>query len=872
VFRSMGMLLFGAALAARAAASEPDLAADSPAPFLRELFAPAGATTAAAPSLDVRAERVRPPSGTTSSRAAVQADAAARAVAELRPHLARHRLLGPALQRLEAMGDLAGRLEAALAERPETPDAAADRDERIAQLSAALEVARQDYRARLAAAAAELRAALERPTLLVVAGGSSLGSYEAGFLHTLTEHLSALGRFARRLGLAKAGDDPGVFPVATGASAGSVNALLAVLASCRDPVARPEESIFYRVWIPVGLDALVGAEPEPGALFSRAALEDVVSTTGALLESDRGWSAEHPCQTLFGVSVTPIRSRTLELRPAGAAPGSGSAVTVHRHTEKFMFEIAGEPGRPPWLRPFTPPLPEGADPAHARLYPSFSPVREDGSVAFADFAELLQASTSLPLVFRPVPLSYRLPGEAEEQTQRFIDGGVLDNTPLRLALKMNRWRGPRSGAQDPWVLFLEPDAHGWEAFRRERRERAWRSNMAEYLASFSDFVAAAREAELADAIETEPHLGSRLLIPAAQMPLASANLNNFLGFMERDFRVSDFHQGMADAIDHLWRNSEAFHVLRAEGALPEIDSPIFACFAAYRAELRASADPAPETLPVCRALGHAKDASERNALALLRASRGMKAWIRSPDHDEARELGQFFVLLERYGYEFRDLRYRGRPATARTALKAIRDEMQRQAQALGRLEKNIGIRMGVVTVGKALANEVAFRVPRQFSFVGLQIDSGFEAGYARQLFDERLRLVMTGKVYAFDRNLTRSGYEHGVNAATFAASARAVLEIPGSNVLQPEVGLGWGVFSRDGWGRHLFWRHGPEASLGASIFQRLYLDVALTWFLDGCAGDNTCSQVGSRYRNDPVPLVLYRREVRGSIGWRFLID
>jgi predicted acylesterase/phospholipase RssA len=857
----------------RAAAAESQPAApEPPRDFLRLILSPrTPAAPAAGARSDVWLEELEPRAGPLPVRARRQVEAAEHAVALL-PALAQYPALDPARRRLLDVVDLSGRVAAALqAHSVAPPRQKPERLEQLGRLSAALEVAREDYREQLARGAASLRDALGRPTALVVSGGTSLGSYEAGFLHYTSQHFVAIGRLWRALGLAGHGDDPGSFQVATGASAGSMNAFLAVLATCREPVSRPEESIFYRLWIPVGMAGLLGPGREQGALFSRAPLDAAARTLEELIESREGWSKDGTCRTLFGLSATPLRARTLELRPAGAV--AGPVLRVHRHTEKFMFEISGERGRAPSLRPFAPPSRAEGDERLTDFYPTFSPVRADGTVAFSDVAQLLMASSSFPLAFRPVPLSYRLSGAEAAEGQRFIDGGVLDNTPLRLAMRMHRFHETAGGAEDVWVLFLEPNVVGWDKYPgAEKPRRKRRSNVAEYLDFAGDFVSAAREAELVDAMETEPHLRDRLLMPGPQLPLASAQLNNFLGFFEEDFRIFDFHMGMADAFDHLTRSSEAFRVLRAEGATPRVTSPIVDCLAAHRAELRKGRDPSPEALPACRALRASGDPSARNALALLHTSRDLKAWSRSPDYDEGRELSQFIALLGRHGYVYRDLRYRGRLATDQTALKAIRDELQNQVQVLGSLERNLAVRLGVATVGKALANELAYRVPRQFAFVGLQIDSGFEAGYARQLLDSRLRLVLTGKVYAFDRNLTQSAYEAGVNAATLAGSARAVAELPGTNFLQPEVGLGWGFYSRDGWGRHLWWRNGPEASLGVSAFQRLYLDIALTWFLDDCAGNNACSQVASRYRAEPVPLVLYRREIRGAIGWRFLID
>ena len=94
------------------------------------------------------------------------------------------------------------------------------------------------------------------PASMTIAGGVSLGAYEAGLVYYTLESLRA---------------NPGLteLKLATGASAGSVNGFMAVLQSCGPGVANPRQSLFWKAWIPLGLDNLTQpGKGVPTAAFS----------------------------------------------------------------------------------------------------------------------------------------------------------------------------------------------------------------------------------------------------------------------------------------------------------------------------------------------------------------------------------------------------------------------------------------------------------------------------------------------------------------------------------------------------------------------------------------------------------------------------
>src|SRR5262245_59032909 len=136
-----------------------------------------------------------------------------------------------------------------------------------------------------------------------VSGGVSLGSYEAGTLYFLTESIKrSQGEYELK--------------IATGASAGSANALIALIDSCRPQVADPTYSLGYQTWLPVGIAQLfVPERVTPISVLNRGPL---VGAMERLAERVRAEGLPTSCDLVFGVSVTrkvparvPIRDRAL---------------------------------------------------------------------------------------------------------------------------------------------------------------------------------------------------------------------------------------------------------------------------------------------------------------------------------------------------------------------------------------------------------------------------------------------------------------------------------------------------------------------------------------------------------------------------------
>lgn len=380
------------------------------------------------------------------------------------------------------------------------------------------------------------------PLALTVSGAVSLGSYEAGFLYYLVEALR-LRPGARELRLV------------TGASAGSVNGLLAVLQHCGAAPASPRDSLFWSTWIDVGLEELHRrGDATPVAAFSRRPLE----RQAARLEA--AWSAglRASCDVVVGISATRVNPRLVHMEP--------EPLLLPRIDEQFTVRVQGRgPGRPPRVTNYV-------DPAWAGEQ-LLLPEDERGEVPFPALRDLFLASVAFPAAFPPQPLAHcvvRAAGGATPRcpaaaavTDPFLDGGLLDNTPLRSAVRLARaglrdapdggaaWTdAPRfgGGALPAGLAFtyVSPTVIGYPA--EDEPGRGGRPAMIEHVTRVATaFVEAAFAKNLLALVEEDPAIGARVAVPVRSLPAAGSPLAAFLGFFEREFRTFDFQLGMYEA-------------------------------------------------------------------------------------------------------------------------------------------------------------------------------------------------------------------------------------------------------------------------------------------------------------------------------------
>ncbi|QSQ19473.1 patatin-like phospholipase family protein [Pyxidicoccus parkwayensis] len=565
---------------------------------------------------------------------------------------------------------------------------------------------------------------------LTVSGGVALGAYEAGFL----AYASASSR----------ADSIERMRLLTGASAGSLNVLLGVLAICGEEAPGPTQSLFWDTWIPVGFERLfVPEDVTPLGAFSRAWLE----AQSRRIEAAWNRGLSPTCDVVLGVSVTRVEPRLVHV--------AGGRLSLPRMEEKFALRIQGRgPGLPPRVTNYT-------APGSTRREPMLV-TNAQGEVAFARVRDLVLASMAFPVAFPPKTLATCAAGatarpgvclSTEAHAADYIDGGIFDNTPLRLAVGLardglepspeggpSRWRdapepGGRRSPTDVFFIFVDPDATEYPAAPESRGPRT-KQELPRMLGEVaSAFIDTARSKELALLLEEEPEIAQRLALPRRHFPVASAPLGAFLGFFETAFRSFDFYLGMYDARAMLAESEAAGH---GRFVPPESQgegwAPLWCMRAVYDGLPGAEADCAGEELADFRVL---LQVSLDRLYALCRdakAGPGPRGWrnahceraaageapphvpglvpMRWPDwRREAHEseLAHTLRLLGGYGFHFRDLG--APPGRDDIALMHIRKAIGRAVQRLSEAQPGDGSR-AVEFAGKLLADSVAYSPPR----------------------------------------------------------------------------------------------------------------------------------------------------------------
>lgn len=755
----------------------------------------------------------------------------------------------------------------------------------------------------------ELAEDLRRPSSLVISGGVSLGAYQAGFLHFYTQHLLAWRDFARNtLGLDVG--DRGGFRIATGASAGSINAFLAVVAGCQKPRPDPEQSLFFNTWIPVGIAELSAPSPSgERSLFTRKPIDAAVQRIEDLWGQSpavAGW-AELPCRAFLGMTVTRMKGRSVSL--AGATSPYEGKVAINRQSEKFLLVLqGGGQSRAPEFRPFVPNWGMSVNRSPFGLYPVLG--NRSDRVELRHVMDLLRASSGFPVAFEPYELTYsfwRKPpawdgtsyggGELEPAERAdFIDGGVFDNTPLLLAERMDEWiantahqraggeqrarRAARPEGRHPFTVFLEPDAIGWQ--KREAPPPALgekdRSIFGMYFPFIGEFVRTARGAELQQSIETDPDLADSLSIPPRMMPVASAQMLNFLGFFEKSFRVFDFYMGMVDAWDYLRSHSAQYKLMETHLARSGVEpvrvlSAVFDCFKEHRRRIDQGQTVNPRALDQCRPLAAgagSRSVPSANLLALLDSAVAVKLYTRTAGYDPGGEDDVFFRALGAHGFRFLDLQAMiGHRVDAGNAQAVIRELVQEGMHRLGVRQPRWWQNLPTSMVTKASANLLRYQIPAATLDVGFVSNRGLELAFAARLGYSRWTAGLGLRWQPVENDLVDAAARSYAWAMRTALVANLAVEPWANAVLQTRIAAGWTGVARSRWAAPVeatVLRHGPQLTLAASLFQRFYLATFGTYYLDDCGSNPACTNVKTT-----SPVLTRAVDVAFTLGFRLTI-
>jgi len=356
---------------------------------------------------------------------------------------------------------------------------------------------------------------------MVISGGVSLGAYEAGYNWAMVKMLSNIKHESQIV-------DPQLRSV-TGASAGSINALLTSMYWCQKADIQEKNSIddnlFYNTWVELGLNELIikGRDANnKSTLFSRDALK---KSAKAMLEHLNKPIYEEGCEVPLGFSVTKATPITSEFQNSG--------VKIHNQHFSIPFTIKEQNGK---LQLFNRKMPKSTD-----YYISIPDIENNNSKVI----DVLFASSAFPGAFQQIKLDYLY--EGKRHSNYFIDGGAYDNLPLQLAIELDK-RAKDFIFIDPSNMRNEPEESKID--KEEKAPIGFLNSNASPLMNAVDIFQSMR---LYNAITQYfgDDSGKKLILSSRQHPITGKFLGHFGAFLNRDFRVYDYHVGVYDAIYHL---------------------------------------------------------------------------------------------------------------------------------------------------------------------------------------------------------------------------------------------------------------------------------------------------------------------------------
>ncbi|MGQ0765216.1 MAG: patatin-like phospholipase family protein [Gemmatimonadota bacterium] len=409
----------------------------------------------------------------------------------------------------------------------------------------------------------------EARVVIATSGGVSLGSYQAGVNWGLVELLrrTQVDDTLRRLVQASGMFSPRIVGF-SGASAGTINALMSATHYCTDDDRiQPEESLYWKTWVDVGWKQLIPngtvvRAPEYG-LVDRRYFETVLLHR---LRSALEQPGRPGCELEVAGSLTKQRAVTEEVF-------DHVNIAVQRHVGTYSLRVDSLTRR---MGLFQASATLRSDRSLGAQIAMAAPATTE-RLTLEQVFDFARASSSIPLVFAPVELTYyragdldsagicpraraTAPGCAPPVRARFVDGAAFDNRPISIAdrlLASAQSRYDETGPTRYHTIFIVPSA-----MRVERlvapdttSDRAggtlaafqFLGNMFRSAAEYelhayarSRSADSARSLAVADTVE----------VTSRAFPIFGETLKHFGAFLARPFREHDFYVGVYDGISY----------------------------------------------------------------------------------------------------------------------------------------------------------------------------------------------------------------------------------------------------------------------------------------------------------------------------------
>ena len=409
-----------------------------------------------------------------------------------------------------------------------------------------------------------------------VKGGVSLGSYEAGLNWVYIEEIK---RRKHRLN------------TFTGASAGSINALVSAIRFCeKDSEPRVEKNIFRQTW-DIGMEELVGENDsnespayrdfiddieqnifltrekiignDRGGLFNRSGL---LNSLKQIYEAIQNGSFKEECEVKVGISVTKF------------VPDSYSINGINIKNQRYIipFIVKVKDGKLFFSNtPYFNAEPNDINSVNSIDHFIFLPQKEEGIPVFDIFRAVI-ASSAFPTAFPPVRLKYCVAGRQINvnsdivcptgyvaREDLFIDGGSLDNAPIgtahRLSLDFSCSKDRNEdcliGNNDKLkLIYVNPGSI------RERQQTKTVADdprytddvivgMIDYIGLVGHIMEYGMSAELYRSLTAQKNDDQVTLLSSSRFyPLVGDYIEHFGAFFDSAYRRFDYYAGVYDGI------------------------------------------------------------------------------------------------------------------------------------------------------------------------------------------------------------------------------------------------------------------------------------------------------------------------------------
>lgn len=354
------------------------------------------------------------------------------------------------------------------------------------------------------------------PTSIVTSGGVSKGAYQAGFLYYLNSYHKLNTQDSQR---------PRIF---TGTSAGGINSYLSLLDSCSIKQESVMESTFFQFWEKGGLETLYDPKKVThNRIFSFPPDSEAMQ----LLKKKWFAGIKQGCKAYLGLTLTHLNSKeyrlsdelvtsqmkeTIVLEIVGRGLGKAPSISVKKvdQIQNFVIDFAGTDEQ-----------------------------------KYHQFEKLLYATSAFPVAFEPVYLKYCYQTLNEASCSKysedfFVDGGVFNNTPIRLAYKISGL----SGRQDFSSIIVDSDHHIYHASEKEKTYKLDEIKIQDLTSGlFFNFLDASQKNDVAEFAREYADSRVKIYSAVTNLPTASEPLAHFWGLFDSGFRSFDFLLGMNDA-------------------------------------------------------------------------------------------------------------------------------------------------------------------------------------------------------------------------------------------------------------------------------------------------------------------------------------